>query len=44
MLNRQQLLDAAWGPGMVLSDRAVDNHIVNLRKKIKPDPRSPGTS
>jgi DNA-binding response OmpR family regulator len=36
VLSRQQLLDAAWGPGMVLSDRAVDNHIVNLRRKIEP--------
>ena len=41
VLNRQQLLDAAWGPGIVLSDRAVDNHIVNLRRKIEPDPAEP---
>jgi len=41
VLGRQQLLDAAWGPGMVLSDRAVDNHIVNLRRKIEPDPAEP---
>lgn len=41
VLGRQQLLDAAWGPGMVLSDRAVDNHIVNLRKKVEPDPSEP---
>ena len=36
VLSRQQLLDAAWGPGIVLSDRAVDNHIVNLRRKVEP--------
>ena len=41
VLGRQQLLDAAWGPGMILSDRAVDNHIVNLRRKIEPDPANP---
>jgi two-component system alkaline phosphatase synthesis response regulator PhoP len=41
VLSRQQLLDAAWGPGMVLSDRAVDNHIVNLRRKIEPVPAEP---
>jgi DNA-binding response OmpR family regulator len=35
VLSRQQLLDLAWGPGMVLSDRAVDNHIVGLRRKIE---------
>jgi DNA-binding response OmpR family regulator len=41
VLGRQQLLDAAWGPGTVLSDRTVDNHIVNLRRKIEPDPAEP---
>jgi two-component system alkaline phosphatase synthesis response regulator PhoP len=41
VLSRQQLLDAAWGPGMVLSDRAVDNHIVNLRRKIEPVAAAP---
>ncbi len=41
VLNRQQLLDAAWGPGTVLSDRAVDNHIVNLRRKIEAVPTDP---
>jgi two-component system alkaline phosphatase synthesis response regulator PhoP len=41
VLSRQQLLDEVWGPGMVLSDRAVDNHIVNLRRKIEPVPNDP---
>jgi DNA-binding response OmpR family regulator len=41
VLSRQQLLDAAWGAGMVLSDRAVDNHIVSLRRKIERDPAEP---
>jgi len=41
VLSRQQLLDAAWGPGIVLSDRAVDNHIVGLRRKIEPTPAEP---
>jgi DNA-binding response OmpR family regulator len=41
VLSRQQLLDEAWGPGFVLSDRAVDNHVVNLRRKIEPDPAEP---
>jgi len=41
VLSRQQLLDAAWGHGMVLSDRAVDNHIVSLRRKIEPEPARP---
>ena len=41
VLSRQQLLDLAWGPGLVLSDRAVDNHIVGLRRKIEPAPAEP---
>lgn len=41
VLSRQQLLDAAWGAGVVLSDRAVDNHIVNLRRKIEQVPAEP---
>ena len=41
VLSRQQLLDAAWGIGTVLSDRAVDNHIVNLRRKIERVPTEP---
>jgi DNA-binding response OmpR family regulator len=41
VLSRQQLLDAAWGVGTILSDRAVDNHIVNLRRKIEHIPAEP---
>jgi two-component system alkaline phosphatase synthesis response regulator PhoP len=41
VLSRQQLLDAAWGVGMFLTDRAVDNHIVNLRRKIERVPTEP---
>jgi two-component system alkaline phosphatase synthesis response regulator PhoP len=35
VLTREQLLDAAWGPGVHVTDRAVDAHIVNLRKKVE---------
>lgn len=41
LLSRQRLLDMAWGPGIVLSDRAVDNHVVGLRRKIEPVPAEP---
>lgn len=41
VLNRQQLVDAAWGPGAFTSGRIVDNHIANLRRKIEPDPAQP---
>ena len=41
VLNRQRLLDEAWGPGTFITDRVVDNHIVLLRKKIEPEPHTP---
>jgi DNA-binding response OmpR family regulator len=41
LLSRDQLLDKAWGPGTFASDRVVDNHIANLRKKIEADPAQP---
>jgi DNA-binding response OmpR family regulator len=41
ILTRDQLLDGAWGSGTFASDRIVDNHIANLRKKIEPDPAEP---
>lgn len=41
LLSREQLLDLAWGHGISVTDRVVDNHIVTLRKKIEPDPSTP---
>lgn len=41
VLSRDLLLEAAWGANTFASDRIVDNHIVNLRKKIEPDPGNP---
>lgn len=41
ILSRQQLVDGAWGPNTMVSDRVVDNHIGNLRKKVEPDPNEP---
>jgi two-component system alkaline phosphatase synthesis response regulator PhoP len=41
VLSRDQLLDGAWGPGTFASDRIVDNHIANLRRKIEPDAAMP---
>jgi len=34
-LNRDKLLDAVWGRETFVTDRAVDTHITNLRKKIE---------
>jgi len=41
VLNRQQIIDAAWGPGTAITDRVVDTHVLNLRKKIEPEPARP---
>jgi DNA-binding response OmpR family regulator len=34
VLSRDQLINLAWGTEVFVSDRAVDAHIVNLRRKI----------
>jgi DNA-binding response OmpR family regulator len=41
VLSRSQLIDAAWGQGTFVTDRVVDTHVLNLRKKIEPRPDKP---
>ncbi len=41
VVSRNQLLDAVWGSDVHVTDRAVDNHVVGLRRKIEPDPGQP---
>jgi DNA-binding response OmpR family regulator len=41
VLTREQLIASAWGPGANITDRVVDNHIANLRKKIEDNPARP---
>lgn len=41
VLSRDQLLAGAWGAETFGSERIVDNHIANLRKKIESDPARP---
>ena len=41
VLSREQLINAAWEHGTHVSDRVVDTHILNLRKKIETDPSQP---
>lgn len=41
VLSRQQLIDAAWGHGTFVTDRVVDFHIVNVRRKIEPNSAVP---
>jgi DNA-binding response OmpR family regulator len=41
VLSRERLLESAWAPETFASERVVDNHIANLRKKIEDDPANP---
>jgi DNA-binding response OmpR family regulator len=41
ILTREQLLDEVWRPDSSPTDRVIDNHIMNLRRKIEADPREP---
>lgn len=40
-LSRNNLLDQVWGRETFVTDRVVDTHITNLRKKIEPQPSEP---
>jgi DNA-binding response OmpR family regulator len=41
VLTRDQLITAAWGHGIAVTDRTVDTHVFNLRKKIEAVPSEP---
>jgi DNA-binding response OmpR family regulator len=41
VLSREQLIESAWGHGIAITDRAVDTHVFNLRKKVEPVPSEP---
>jgi len=41
ILTRSHLLDLVWRPDSCPIDRVIDNHIMNLRRKIEPDPQEP---
>jgi DNA-binding response OmpR family regulator len=41
LLTRQQLLDQAWGKDVYITERAVDNQVMNLRRKLEDDPMHP---
>ena len=38
LLSRERLLDEVWRPDSSPTDRVIDNHIMNLRRKIEPAP------
>jgi DNA-binding response OmpR family regulator len=41
LLSRTQLIDRVWGPGVSITDRVVDNHVMNLRRKLERTPAEP---
>ena len=41
VLSRDRLIDAAWGTGTAITDRAMDTHVFNLRQKIEAVPSEP---
>jgi len=41
LLSRSQLIDAVWGAGTAITDRVVDNHVMNLRRKLEEQPAEP---
>jgi DNA-binding response OmpR family regulator len=41
VLPREQMLDAVWGRGTFVTDRVVDTHVTNLRRKVEPEPSAP---
>ena len=41
ILTRDQLLNEVWKPDSCPTDRVIDNHIMNLRRKLEPDPQRP---
>ena len=41
VLTRQQLLDRVWGQATYITERVVDTHVANLRKKIESEPKQP---
>jgi DNA-binding response OmpR family regulator len=40
-LSREQLIAEVWGNGVAITDRVVDNHIMNLRRKLEETPAEP---
>lgn len=41
VFDREELINAVRGIDKLVNDRAIDVHIMNLRKKIEPNPKQP---
>jgi len=40
-LSRDQIMNAVWGYGSMVTPRSIDRFVTGLRKKIEPDPKHP---
>lgn len=38
---RQRFLEEVWGTEVIVSNRTIDTHILNLRNKVEADPKNP---
>jgi two-component system alkaline phosphatase synthesis response regulator PhoP len=41
VIRREQLLNDVWGYDYLGESRTVDVHVLNVRKKIEPNPKNP---
>lgn len=41
VVTREQIMQKVWGSEIYMTPRAVDNHILRLRKKLEQDPANP---
>ncbi len=41
VLTRQQLLEQVWSRDVFCTERVIDTHVANLRKKVEPQPAEP---
>jgi DNA-binding response OmpR family regulator len=41
LLSREQLIERVWGAGVSITDRVVDTHMLNLRRKLEERPGEP---
>jgi DNA-binding response OmpR family regulator len=41
LMTRERLMDEVWRPDSSPTDRVIDNHVMNLRRKVEPDPLQP---
>ena len=41
IVSRARFLSDVWGGGEHVTNRTIDTHILNLRKKLEDDPKDP---